>query len=160
MTPVNRSAAGGAELVELDRTECLRLLATGDVGRVVFTEAAMPAALPVAYLLDGEEVVFRTGEARAFAAIRRAVVGFQCDEIDRTSRTGWTVFGVGQAYEMTDPERLATVCERLPATWLSRQPRHVVALPLHHLTGHRVLSPAARQCAGPDDAAQERRSAS
>ena len=31
-----------AELMELDRADCLRLLAAGVVGRVVFTEAAMP----------------------------------------------------------------------------------------------------------------------
>jgi nitroimidazol reductase NimA-like FMN-containing flavoprotein (pyridoxamine 5'-phosphate oxidase superfamily) len=131
--------AAGAELVELDRSECLRLLAQGDVGRVVFTEAAMPAAHPVNYLLDGEEIVFRTGDGHAFAAISRSVVGFQSDDIDRSSRTGWTVLGVGHAYEVTDPARLADLRTRLPTTWAPRRDMHVVAVPLQRLTGHRLL---------------------
>src|SRR6478736_4121550 len=88
----------GAELKEIDRPACLELLASGQIGRVVYTEAAMPAAHPVNYLLDGEEVVFRTGEgAKLAAASRGFVVGFQADEIDVEQRSGWSVHGVGSA---------------------------------------------------------------
>ena len=49
----------------------------------MYTAAAMPAAHPVNYLLDGEEVVFRTGSGtKLTAAARGIVVGFQVDEID------------------------------------------------------------------------------
>jgi hypothetical protein len=40
-----RSAAA-AELGQLDRGECLRLLGKSTIGRVVFTEGALPAAHP------------------------------------------------------------------------------------------------------------------
>jgi len=83
------AAAKGAELKEIDRAGCLELLASGQIGRVVYTEAAMPAAHPVNYLLDGEEVVFRTGEGAKLAAVSRGVVvGFQADEIDVERRSG------------------------------------------------------------------------
>jgi hypothetical protein len=73
-----RASARRAELKEIDRAGCLELLASGQIGRVVYTEAAMPAAHPVNYLLDGEEVVFRAGEgAKLAAASRGFVVGFQ-----------------------------------------------------------------------------------
>jgi len=50
-------ATAAAELVELDRGECLRLLGKSTVGRVVFTEGALPAAHPVTYLLDDEDLL-------------------------------------------------------------------------------------------------------
>ena len=126
------------ELVELDRSECLSLLAEAEVGRIIFTEAAMPAAHPVNYLLDGEEILFRTGGGRTFTAIHGAVVGFQSDSIDRISRTGWSVLGIGHAYEVCDPVRLADLVERLPVPWAPHPSAHVVAVPLQRLTGRRL----------------------
>ncbi|WP_212612878.1 pyridoxamine 5'-phosphate oxidase family protein [Pseudonocardia hierapolitana] len=99
--------------MELDEAECLRLLATGMIGRVVFTDSALPAAQPVTYLLDGEEVLFRTGGGgKLAAATRGAVVAFQVDEIDPSTRTGWTVLGIGEAYEVLVPHRLAELASR------------------------------------------------
>lgn len=45
------------ELLKLDRATCLTLLAAGDVGRVILTHAVMPAAHPISYVLDSEEVL-------------------------------------------------------------------------------------------------------
>jgi nitroimidazol reductase NimA-like FMN-containing flavoprotein (pyridoxamine 5'-phosphate oxidase superfamily) len=130
-----------AELTELDRADCLRLLAVGIVGRVVFTDAAMPAAHPVTYLLDGEEIVFRTqGGGKLAAATVHRVVAFQVDEIDLDAKTGWSVLGVGQAYEVTDPIRLADLAERLPAAWVPSREGHAVAIPLQRLTGRRLCT--------------------
>src|SRR5437868_2616468 len=93
-------------LVELDRDERLRLLATAAIGRVVFTDRALPAAQPVNYLLDGEEVVFRTGNgSKLAAATSRRVVEFGVDELDYLTQTGWTARGVGIAYEVVDHDR-------------------------------------------------------
>jgi uncharacterized protein len=128
-----------AELTELRRTDCLRLLAGGVVGRVVFTDAALPAAHPVTYLLDGEEVVFRTaGGGKLAAATVGRVVAFEVDEIDLTTRTGWSVLGVGEAYEVTDPQRLADLATRMPPPWAPDRRAHTVAVPLQRLTGRRL----------------------
>ena len=138
-----RAAATGAELKEIDRPGCLELLASGQIGRVVYTEAAMPAAHPVNYLLDGEEVVFRTGEgAKLAAASRGVVVGFQADEIDVERRSGWSVLAVGEAYEILDPARLSELADRLPTPWAPRSHRTLcISIPLQRLTG-RWLRPA------------------
>jgi nitroimidazol reductase NimA-like FMN-containing flavoprotein (pyridoxamine 5'-phosphate oxidase superfamily) len=128
-----------AELTELDRADCLLLLASGIVGRVVFTEAAMPAAHPVTYMLDGEEIVFRTaGGGKLAAATVRRVVAFQVDEIDLDARTGWSVLGVGEAYEVTDPVRLADLAARMPPAWVPHRDGHMIAIPLQRLTGRRL----------------------
>jgi nitroimidazol reductase NimA-like FMN-containing flavoprotein (pyridoxamine 5'-phosphate oxidase superfamily) len=137
------AAADGAavvELVELDEAECLRLLAGHEIGRVVFTDAALPAAQPVTYLLDEEEIVFRTGGgSKLAAATRNAVVAFQVDRIDPDTRTGWTVLGVGQAYEVVVPERLADLAERIPTPWAPHRTAHTIAIPLQRLSGRRLL---------------------
>jgi uncharacterized protein len=129
------------DLIELDEAECLRLLAGCIVGRVVFTDAAMPAALPVTYLLDDEEIVFRTGAgSKLAAATRNAVVAFQVDQIDPSTRTGWTVLGIGEAYEVVVPQRLAELAERMPAPWAPNRTAHTIAMPLQRLTGRRLVA--------------------
>jgi len=132
--------AATVDLIELDEAECLRLLAGSEIGRVVFTEAALPAALPVNYLLDGEEIVFRTGDgSKLAAASRNAVVAFQVDRIDSETRTGWTVLAVGEAYEVVVPERLAELAGRLPEPWAPNRTAHTIAVPLQRLTGRRLV---------------------
>jgi uncharacterized protein len=126
--------------VELDEAECLRLLAGETIGRIVFTDSALPAAQPVTYLLDGEEVVFCTGGgSKLAAATLGAVVAFQVDEIDIGTRTGWTVLGIGEAYEVLVPRRLAELAERLSTPWAPNRTAHTIAIPLQRLTGRRLV---------------------
>src|SRR3954452_21351553 len=89
--------AGAAQPGGLDREECLRLLAKGVLGRVIFTNAALPAAQPILYLLDGEEILFCvTAGSKLATAARQAVVAFEADDIDPDTHTGWSILGVGQ----------------------------------------------------------------
>ncbi len=127
------------DFIELSPTECLRLLGAGVIGRVVFTESALPAAQPVTYLLDGEEIVFRTRNgSKLAAATRNAVVGFQADEFDVATRTGWSVLGVGQAYEVRDPDRLSELAATLPDPWVPAHDAHTISIPLRQLSGRRL----------------------
>jgi nitroimidazol reductase NimA-like FMN-containing flavoprotein (pyridoxamine 5'-phosphate oxidase superfamily) len=129
-----------AKLVGLERVECLRLLAGGCVGRVVFTDAALPAALPVNYVLDGEEVLFRTRLGSQLAgAVPGNVVAFEVDRIDVATRTGWSVLGVGEAYEVRDPSRLAGLADSGPEPWAPRQDGVVMCIPLQLLSGRTIL---------------------
>jgi len=132
-----------AELTELDRNACLCLIAKGVVGRVVFTDAALPAVQPVMYLLDGEEIVFRALNGTKLA-VDRHVIAFQADEVDPDTATGWSVVGIGQAYEVTNPSRLDELAKHQPAAWASIPTAHTIAIPLRHLAGHRLsLNPEA-----------------
>jgi nitroimidazol reductase NimA-like FMN-containing flavoprotein (pyridoxamine 5'-phosphate oxidase superfamily) len=92
----------------LSEEECRALLGQGRVGRVAITFGALPAVLPVNYsLLDGA-IVFLTGEGTKLrAALKRAVVAFEVDEIDVPGRRGWSVLAVGMASEITDEDELA-----------------------------------------------------
>jgi nitroimidazol reductase NimA-like FMN-containing flavoprotein (pyridoxamine 5'-phosphate oxidase superfamily) len=138
MRPKRTGWDGPADGVALDRVDCLRLLSSVPVGRVLFTEAALPAALPVAHLLDNEEVLFRAEHGSGFAAAtRNRVVAFQADGIDAPTRRGWSVVGVGEAYEVLEPGRLVGLASRLPVLWHGPAGRpHTISLPLQHLSGH------------------------
>jgi nitroimidazol reductase NimA-like FMN-containing flavoprotein (pyridoxamine 5'-phosphate oxidase superfamily) len=131
---------GAIEQVELTPVECLHLLDGPVIGRVIFTDAAMPAAQPVTFLLDGAEVVFRTRNgSKLAAASRNAVVGFEVDEIDTATRTGWSVLGIGEAYEILDPARLDDLAVRAPDPWAPGQDAHTISIPLQRLTGRRLI---------------------
>ncbi len=130
--------------MDLDRAECLRLLGSRRIGRVVFTESALPAAQPVAYLVDDEEVVFATPALSALAdATCHHVVAFEVDELDDPTWTGWSVLGVGEAYEILEPVRLAWLAERLPPPWTPGPAQRAFSIPLQRLTGRRVRRSAA-----------------
>ena len=136
-------AGDGAGLVELTRTECLRLLGGGVIGRVICSDSALPTAQPVNYVLDAEEIIFRTANgSKLAAATRNAVVAFQLDQFDTTTRTGWSVLGVGEAYEVIDPLRLAELADLQPDPWVPNHDAHTICIPLAILTGRRVTAGA------------------
>ena len=86
---------------------------------------------PVSYLLDGEEIVFRTRNgSKLAAATRHAVVGFEVDDFDLQARTGWSVLGIGEAYEIVDPARLAALADPHTDPWVRGHDAHTIAIPL------------------------------
>jgi nitroimidazol reductase NimA-like FMN-containing flavoprotein (pyridoxamine 5'-phosphate oxidase superfamily) len=138
---------GANELVVLARNECLALLRARAIGRVVFTDAALPSAQPVNYLLDDEEIIFRTANgARLAVATRTAVVAFEVDDIDHVTRTGWSVLGVGKAYEVVDPARLAALAELHTDPWAPGHTAHTISIPLQILSGRRLVPRAPSPC--------------
>lgn len=126
---------GTTGLTRLTRADCLRLIGVTAHGRVVFTDAAMPAVQPVAFVLDGDAAVFRVRNGGPLDwATRDAVVGFHVDAIDPHTHAGWSVLGVGRAYEVTDPAGHTA----LPSGWGTDATAHVVAVPLQQLSGTRI----------------------
>ncbi len=123
----------------LSRAECVDLLASTPIGRIVFTDRALPAVQPVNFVLDGQNVVIRTGlGTKLAAAARNTVVAFEADEFDAAGRTGWSVTAIGHARAATDPaevERLA----RLPlALWVPGGRDHFIVMPIEHISGRMI----------------------
>ncbi len=106
-------------LEELDRDECLKLLARAPLGRLGVVVAGRPLVFPVNFTLDGAAVVLRTDEGTKLYAARNGPVAFECDGIDRVYHTGWSVLMLGDAEEIRTPLEVARL-ERLPlAPWSS-----------------------------------------
>ncbi|MFF1357833.1 pyridoxamine 5'-phosphate oxidase family protein [Streptomyces sp. NPDC058297] len=108
----------------LDRQECLRLLATSRVGRIVHTLHALPVVLPVPFCLDADfAVVVRTpAESQLAVAIDRVAVAFQADEVDPVVRSGWSVVVTGRATVVTDAAEHGRLRRTGPRSW--RASRH------------------------------------
>jgi hypothetical protein len=125
-----------AELVDLSREECLARLAAGSVGRVAFTQAAMPALEAIVYRPDAGDVIFGVvaGSRLDRATARVNVLGLEA-EIDPLTRCGWSVQGIGESYEVTNPDRLART--RIDTDVVVPLVR-TVAIPLRRLTGYRL----------------------
>jgi len=126
---------------ELSREESLERLGSVPLGRVVFTDQALPAIRPVNHLLADGHVVFRShvDAAVVTAAGRGVVVAYEADALDPAERTGWSVVVTGVARLVQDPESVARY-QRLLQPWVDRPMDQVVAISLDIVTGF-VLSP-------------------
>jgi nitroimidazol reductase NimA-like FMN-containing flavoprotein (pyridoxamine 5'-phosphate oxidase superfamily) len=77
------------ELEILGQDQCLDLLRTVRVGRLVFTEQALPAVQPVNFRVWQGDIVIRVGSgAKLAAAVGNLVVAFETDELIPTCVPG------------------------------------------------------------------------
>jgi nitroimidazol reductase NimA-like FMN-containing flavoprotein (pyridoxamine 5'-phosphate oxidase superfamily) len=130
------------ELEVLGRQQCLALLETVQVGRLVFTEDALPAVQPVNFRLSGDDVVIRVaGGAKLTAAARNLVVAFQADELDPELRTGWSVTVVGHAQRITDVDELVQVAGTFVQPWVDGRRDQFVRIRTEKVTGRRLRAP-------------------
>jgi nitroimidazol reductase NimA-like FMN-containing flavoprotein (pyridoxamine 5'-phosphate oxidase superfamily) len=108
------------ELETLSREECLALLATRQVGRLVYTDPDGPAAVPVNYALAGEDVVFRVAGGAKQAAMELPIIAFEVDAVDDDVHTGWSVLIRGRGAEVPIervPALLREMHHRYPTPW-------------------------------------------
>ncbi|HLZ36302.1 MAG TPA: pyridoxamine 5'-phosphate oxidase family protein, partial [Mycobacteriales bacterium] len=88
----------------LSREECLTLLETVPVGRIVVTISALPVILPVHFSVVDGTVVIRTSPGTKLAtATRNTVVAFEADSVDAQGEVGWSVAVTGTAASVSDP---------------------------------------------------------
>ncbi|MCW2901534.1 MAG: pyridoxamine 5-phosphate oxidase-related FMN-binding protein [Streptosporangiaceae bacterium] len=94
--------------------QCRSLLGSALVGRIVFTESALPAIQPVAYAVADGDVVIRTAPgSKLAAAVCGTIVAFEIDDFDGATGTGWSVVVTGRARLISDRRELARL-GRLP----------------------------------------------
>lgn len=115
----SRVTVAPRRVTRLDRDEALRLLGTVSLGRIVFTERALPAVRPVNHLLDGKDIIVQLHEGAALTSIvaptdeTGVVVAYEADVIDPDTHLGWSVVVTGYAHRVTDPGDLARYAARL-----------------------------------------------
>lgn len=90
-------------LTALSEVECLALLATQAVGRIVFVDTeGQPMALPVNYVLRGRTIVFRSDPGAKLTGATRQAVAFEIDGIDPLYHEGWSVVVKGTGEDITE----------------------------------------------------------
>ena len=122
--------------------ECQALLGRHQVGRIAVVDDGRPLIVPVNYVLDDGEVVFRTGRGTKLdAALRGSPVAFEIDGFDDSTRTGWSVLVRGRAHRVTEDDELARV-RRLPLVpWAPGDRPHFVTIRAGQTSGRRIRLP-------------------
>jgi len=92
-------------LEALPREESLRLLGSTSLGRVVFTQFALPAIRPVNHIVEGDTIIIRTHLGSAVDSAvdgTGTVVAYEADMIDPDDHLGWSVIVIGRASRVTN----------------------------------------------------------
>ena len=102
----------------LSEGDALALLATVPVGRLVYSDRALPFVTPVNFILDGADVVIRTGRRSPLATHTPGnVVAFEVDDIDVVDRSGWSVVVTGRVELVDDVNDVARLDAWHLQTW-------------------------------------------
>ncbi len=129
----------------LSEDECLRLLATVPLGRVLYTAHALPAVLPVAFEVapDGRLVLALRRGAAVCRALDDTVTAFQADLLDAVTLAGWSVVVHGRSELVSDPAQYERLVRWGPRAFADGgEPMFAMITP--ELVGGRRTLPAGR----------------
>lgn len=119
----------GAALEQLSRYECLKLMASVPVGRVIYTRRALPAVELVNFAFCDGDIVLQTDRSgKLAAAARGAVVAFEADCLDFAGRAGWSVTAIGPSREVTDPAEIARLRTISLSSWAPGAREHFIRI--------------------------------
>jgi nitroimidazol reductase NimA-like FMN-containing flavoprotein (pyridoxamine 5'-phosphate oxidase superfamily) len=125
-------------LEKLAPGECLALLRARELGRVGLQVGDRPVILPVNYRVVANAVVFRTAPGTKLdAALMRAPVAFEVDDVEMNGRSGWSVLLVGHATELTDRASLEEAKRLDVSPWAPGSHEHFVIVTADEVSGRR-----------------------
>ena len=126
----------------IDGEECYALLASHEVGRIGVNAEHFPLIIPVNYGMDGRTIVIRTHPGTTLTAAAHANVTFEVDEVDRRTRSGWSVLVRGLAEEVGDEHRAELVARTRGAgvqPWAPGEHGRWLRLIPHAVSGRRIV---------------------
>jgi nitroimidazol reductase NimA-like FMN-containing flavoprotein (pyridoxamine 5'-phosphate oxidase superfamily) len=132
------SDASGLEV--LSAGEALEMLSSVPVGRIVYSDRALPFVVPVDFMLVGMDVVIRTGARSGLALnVPGQVVAFETDCIDSVTRSGWSVVVTGRAELVDEIEEIDRLNALKLQSWATDSTDLYLRLPANAVSGRRVI---------------------
>jgi nitroimidazol reductase NimA-like FMN-containing flavoprotein (pyridoxamine 5'-phosphate oxidase superfamily) len=126
-------------MVALSALESLKLLGSCEVGRIVYTDGALPAVTPVNYAYDDGHVYIRTtAVSQLVRKVPNTIVAFEVDEVDRKARHGWSVVATGPCEIVTDPDTLEHVATLDLEPWAAGDRNVVLQISTAIVTGYEI----------------------
>ncbi len=130
---------------QLSESESLRLLASEQLGRLVYTSRYGPTALPVTYRVDQGSLVLGTWDPGLFDEdLRTGIahaeyhVAVEVDQINVQEREGWLVLVQGAAHHLdTEAERAPFLNAGLEP-WIDGVPAHFIRVNPTSIWGNRT----------------------
>ena len=130
-------------LLTLDRTTCMELLATEQLGRIVLVIGGRPEIFPVNYAVDGEGIVFRTERGTKLSAAAIAPVLFEVDHLDVDDGSAWSVIVRGRCNlvgEYESPMLRGEISRQPRYPWAGADKPYVLRVRPTSVTGRRIAS--------------------
>jgi nitroimidazol reductase NimA-like FMN-containing flavoprotein (pyridoxamine 5'-phosphate oxidase superfamily) len=138
-------AGGGAEPEVLDEAECLRLISSAKVGRLAYLGRYGPTILPVNFAMHEGTIVFRTAhdsptdeDLRTGIADAEYKVAFEIDELNPTSRDGWSVLVQGSVHHVTSEAERASLLGAGVEPWVGGARELFLRIRPTRITGRRI----------------------
>jgi uncharacterized protein len=129
----------GSVMKHLSRGECMRLMASVPVGRIVYSQQALPAVELVNFALSDGDIIIRTDAGgKLAAATRGAVVAFEADSVDVAQHVGWSVTVVGQSRAVTDSDEIRHLEQIALTPWAPGKRDHFVRVSPAIVHGRRI----------------------
>jgi hypothetical protein len=97
------------DLCTLPDHESRALLGTVSLGRLLFTENALPAIRPVTFFVEDQHIVVAVAGGSWVDKLDGVLVAFAADDIDQNTGSGWSVLVHGIGELVTHPRRTFTV---------------------------------------------------
>jgi uncharacterized protein len=121
----------------LTERACWRLLGTAEVGRLCYTESALPVIRAVPFVVDGARVVIALSLAVVPSGVftRPMIVAFEAGEWVPGEHRGWSVQLVGRATPVRDAVRFG---ERDLTAWIGGGAPFYVTVTAGVVTGQQV----------------------
>jgi uncharacterized protein len=130
----------GTGLIELDRAECMELLAAQSVGRIAYAINTGARILPVNYILGDDCIIFRTvPDGEIFRHALNSNCAFEIDETDEFFESGWSVVAVGRLQLATEDDFASMRYGKQPEPWAGGSRWMFVRLPCEQVSGRRVI---------------------
>jgi nitroimidazol reductase NimA-like FMN-containing flavoprotein (pyridoxamine 5'-phosphate oxidase superfamily) len=129
----------------LDEDECVRLIAPGGIGRLVFAGRFDLTVLPINYVLRDGNILFRTTQAGSTDEdLRTGIehteyrVAFEVDDFETETHEGWSVLIQGPAHHLDDPGEQADAIAAGVEPWAGGEREHFVRITPARITGRRI----------------------
>jgi uncharacterized protein len=129
----------GLEILHLG--DCFRLLESVPVGRIGFLARGEVVILPVNFLVDGQDVVFRTGTGSKLCSLEIGhYAGFEADAYDAATHTGWSVVVNGLAEIVESDDEIARLDTLGLAPWGAAADQTWIRIRPTSITGRRIAA--------------------
>jgi len=123
---------------------CLRLLDSVPVGRVGFFADGEVVILPVNYLVDGQDIVFRTGAGSKLSYVSsEKLISFEADSYDPATHSGWSVVLTGYTEEVESEAEVRRLSDLGLRAWARpADAQHWIRIRPTSITGRRTAGTA------------------
>jgi nitroimidazol reductase NimA-like FMN-containing flavoprotein (pyridoxamine 5'-phosphate oxidase superfamily) len=142
---ISSFADAGRVVERLDDAECMELLNTGTIARLVYSSRYGPVALPFEYRMHQGSIVFRTYRTTfAEEDLRTGIphadydVAAEIDQTDPETREGWVVIVWGAAHHVDTEAERATIADVALDSWIEGEPEHFIRVTPIRIGGQRI----------------------